>query len=238
VELSKRSPEHKTTPVRSMFESIAPRYDFLNHFLSFGIDFYWRRQAIGLLKSFHPRRILDIATGTGDLAIAALKLEPAEVVGVDVAEEMMKLGREKLTRKGLDGVIKLQLANAERLPFPDGSFDAVTVAFGVRNFENLEVGLSEMHRVLKPEGVTVILEFSRPTIFFIKQVYGFYLERIVPRLGGLISHHRDAYEHLRTSVQGFPDGGDFLELLKKSGFSSVDQHRLTFGIASAYLGRK
>jgi demethylmenaquinone methyltransferase/2-methoxy-6-polyprenyl-1,4-benzoquinol methylase len=221
-----------------MFGPIAHRYDFLNHFLSFGIDFYWRRRAIDLLKPFHPQRILDIATGTGDLAIAALRLEPAEVVGMDIAEEMIKLGREKLRRKGLDSVIKLQLGDAEQLPFPDASFDAVTVAFGVRNFENLEVGLSEMHRVLKPQGFAVILEFSRPKIFFIKQVYGFYLERIVPRLGGLISHHRDAYEHLRTSVQAFPDGGDFLKVLKMCGFFAVDQHRLTFGIASAYLGRK
>lgn len=221
-----------------MFESIAHRYDFLNHLLSFGTDFYWRRAAIRLLKPFHPQRILDIATGTGDLAIEALRLAPAEVVGVDIAEEMMKLGREKLRRKGLDGVIKLQRGNAEQLPFSDGSFDAVTVAFGVRNFENLEVGLSEMHRVLKPQGVAVILEFSRPRTFFIKQVYSLYLERIIPRLGGLISHHRDAYEHLRTSVQGFPDGGDFLKVLKTCGFSAVDQHRLTFGIASIYLGRK
>jgi demethylmenaquinone methyltransferase/2-methoxy-6-polyprenyl-1,4-benzoquinol methylase len=236
--LSKSTPEQKTASVRSMFESIAHHYDFLNHFLSFGIDFYWRRQAISLLKPFRPQRILDIATGTGDLAIAALRLAPAEVVGVDIAEEMMKLGREKLRRKGLDGVIKLQLGNAEQLPFPNGSFDAVTVAFGVRNFENLELGLSEIYRVLKPQGVTVILEFSRPRTFFIKQVHGFYLQRIVPRLGGLISHHRDAYEHLRTSVQGFPDGGDFLKVLKMCGFSAADQHRLTFGIASAYLGRK
>lgn len=238
MELSKQHLEYKTASVRSMFDSIAHRYNFLNHFLSFGIDFYWRRHAIRLLKPFHPQRILDIATGTGDLAIEALKLAPAEVVGVDIAEEMMKLGREKLRRKGLDGAIKLQLANAEQLPFPDRSFDAVTVAFGVRNFENLEVGLSEMHRVLKPQGIAVILEFSRPRAFIIKQIYGFYLERIVPRLGGLISHHRDAYEHLRTSVQGFPDGGDFLKVLERCGFSGVNQHWLTFGIVSAYLGRK
>jgi len=221
-----------------MFESIAHRYDFLNHFLSFGIDFYWRRQAISLLKPFHPKRILDIATGTGDLAVAALRLKPSEVVGVDIAEEMIRHGREKLRRKKLDSVIKLQLGNAEQLPFPNGSFDAVTVAFGVRNFENLDVGLSEIYRVLKSRGAAVILEFSMPRAFCIRQVYSFYLDRVVPRLGGLISHHRDAYEHLRTSVQEFPDGRDFLELLKKCGFSSVYQHRLTFGIASAYLGKK
>jgi demethylmenaquinone methyltransferase/2-methoxy-6-polyprenyl-1,4-benzoquinol methylase len=221
-----------------MFESIAHRYDFLNHFLSFGIDFFWRRRAIRLLETFRPQRILDVATGTGDFAIAALQLKPSEVVGVDIAEEMIKLGREKLRRKGLDGLVKLQLGNAEQLPFPEGSFDAVTVAFGVRNFENLEVGLSEIHRVLKPHGATVILEFSMPRALFIKQVYGFYLERAVPHLGGLISHHRDAYEHLRTSVQGFPDGGEFVKLLRMCGFSAVHQHRLTFGIASTYLGTK
>jgi demethylmenaquinone methyltransferase/2-methoxy-6-polyprenyl-1,4-benzoquinol methylase len=157
---------------------------------------------------------------------------------VDIAEEMIRLGREKLRRKGLNSVIKLQRGNAEELPFPSASFDAVTVAVGVRNFKNLDVGLSEMYRVLKPQGVAVILEFSRPRILIIKQVYGFYLRRIVPRLGGFISHHRDAYEHLRTSVQGFPDGGEFLKVLKLSGFSAVDQHRLTFGIASVYLGTK
>jgi demethylmenaquinone methyltransferase/2-methoxy-6-polyprenyl-1,4-benzoquinol methylase len=221
-----------------MFDTFARHYDFLNHFLSFGIDFYWRRRAIRLLKTFRPHRILDVATGTGDFAIAALQLKPSEVVGVDIAKDMIKRGIEKLRRKGLDHLIKFQFGTAERLQFPNESFDAVTVAFGVRNFENLELGLSEIHRVLKPRGVAVILEFSRPRTFFIKQVYGFYLERIVPGLGGLISHHRDAYEHLCASVQGFPDGGEFLKVLKLCGFSAVDQYRLTFGIASVYLGTK
>lgn len=230
--------ENKTAAVRSMFNSIAHSYDFLNHFVSFGIDFYWRRKAIALLKPFRPQQILDIATGTGDFAISTLTLKPAEVIGVDIAEEMLRLGREKLRRRGLDGLIKLQVGNAEELQFSDNSFDAVTIAFGVRNFENLERGLSEIHRVLKPRGAALILEFSRPKAFPFKQVYSFYLQRIVPILGGAISHNRDAYEYLPQTVAEFPDVESFSRLLKKTGFAGAQRHSLTFGTVSIYLAIK
>lgn len=230
--------ENKTSAVRSMFNSIAPRYDFLNHLLSFGTDFHWRRKAISLLRPLRPQRILDIGTGTGDFAIAALRLDPIEVVGVDIAEEMLKLGEEKLRRKSLNGAIKLQVGNGEQLQFPDASFDAVTVAFGVRNFEHLEHGLSEMRRVLRPGGAALILEFSYPDSFTFKQIYGFYFRRILPAVGGKISHHREAYEYLPRSVEDFPDGDGFLDLLTKCGFRDPRQYRLTFGIASIYLALK
>ena len=236
--MHRKAIETKTDAVRSMFDSIALRYDFLNHLLSFGIDFYWRRKAINLLRQYQPKRILDIATGTGDLAIAALKLKPVEVIGVDIAEEMLRLGRDKLRRKGLDSVIELQVGNAEQLQFPTSSFDAVTVAFGVRNFENLERGLSEIHRVLKPHGVALVLEFSRPRTFPVKQVYGFYLDRIVPILGGAISHNRSAYEYLPQTVAEFPDGKSFLKYLERVGFSEAQCYCLTFGTVSIYLGIK
>jgi demethylmenaquinone methyltransferase/2-methoxy-6-polyprenyl-1,4-benzoquinol methylase len=221
-----------------MFDSIAHRYDFLNHFLSFGVDFYWRRKSISLLKPLRPQRILDVATGTGDFAIAALRLKPTEVVGVDISERMVKLGADKLRKKKLDGYVKLQAGNAEGLQFPDGSFDAVTVAFGVRNFENLKRGLSEMHRVLKRGGAALILEFSSPDKFLFKQVYGFYFRNILPVVGGNISGHPEAYRYLPQSVQAFPDREGFLDVLLSCGFASVRHQRLTFGIASAYLATK
>jgi demethylmenaquinone methyltransferase/2-methoxy-6-polyprenyl-1,4-benzoquinol methylase len=230
--------EDKTSTVRSMFNAIAPRYDFLNHLLSFRRDVYWRRKAIAMLRPYRPQRILDIATGTGDFAIAALSLSPAKVIGVDVAEEMLKFGEGKLRRQHLNGKVDLQLGNAEELEFPDESFDAVTVAFGVRNFGNLERGLSEMKRVLKTGGVVLILEFSSPQSLLFKQVYGFYFGRILPFLGGIISRHREAYEYLPRSVDAFPDGDAFLEVLSKCGFRNVQRQRLTFGIASIYLGTK
>lgn len=221
-----------------MFNAIAPHYDLLNHLLSFGADFYWRRKAIDLLKPLKPRRILDVGTGTADFAIAAVRLKPDEIIGVDIAEEMLKLGYEKLQGKHLDGLVRLELGNAEELQFADDSFDAVTVAFGVRNFENLERGLSEMRRVLKPDGAALILEFSNPDSFPLKQMYGFYFTRIVPFIGRKISRHQDAYQYLPRSVRAFPDGKDFLEVLANCGFRDLSQHAMTFGIASVYLAYK
>lgn len=221
-----------------MFNAIAPRYDLLNHLLSFGADFYWRRKAIDLLKPLKPRRILDVGTGTGDFAIVAVRLKPDEIIGVDIAEEMLKLGNKKLQDKNLNGLVRLEFGNAEELQFADDSFDAVTVAFGVRNFENLERGLSEMRRVLKPGGAALILEFSNPDSFPIKQMYGFYFTKILPLVGGKISHHREAYEYLPRSVDAFPDGGSFLDVLTKCGFRNSQQHVMTFGIATAYLAYK
>ena len=230
--------ENKTAAVRTMFNAIAPRYDFLNHLLSFGTDFRWRRKAIDLLKPLHPQRILDVGTGTADFAIEALRLRPLEVVGVDIAEEMLKLGNEKLRERNLNGVVRLEVGNAERLQFADGSFDAVTVAFGVRNFENLELGLAEMCRVLKPGGAALILEFSSPKAFPFRHIYGFYFSKILPLVGGAISRNRDAYQYLPQSVEGFSDGEGFLKLLKKVGFTGAQQFSLTFGIASIYLAFK
>jgi demethylmenaquinone methyltransferase/2-methoxy-6-polyprenyl-1,4-benzoquinol methylase len=235
---NRREVGRETATVQSMFDSIAHRYDFLNHFLSFGVDFYWRRKSINLLKPLRPQRILDVATGTADFAVAALRLNPSEVVGVDISEGMIKLGANKLRKKKLDGRIKLEVGNAEGLQFPDGSFDAVTVAFGVRNFENLERGLSEMHRVLKRGGAALILEFSSPDKFPIEQVYRFYFRNILPVVGGNISGHPEAYRYLPQSVQAFPDSKGLVDLLLGGGFASVHHQRLTFGIASAYMATK
>ncbi|HCV42596.1 MAG TPA: bifunctional demethylmenaquinone methyltransferase/2-methoxy-6-polyprenyl-1,4-benzoquinol methylase UbiE [Bacteroidetes bacterium] len=224
--------------VRSLFDSIAYRYDLLNHLLSGGIDFYWRRRAIEHLKNLQPKRILDVATGTADFAIAALRLRPGEVIGVDIAEEMLKAGRAKVKKKGLDSLITLQTGEAEKLQFEVGRFDAAIVAFGARNFENLEQGLSEMHRVLRAGGKIVVLEFSRPSHFPFRQLYFFYFRRILPSVGRIVSKSNHAYTYLPDTVMKFPDGDDFLEVLAKTGFSNLLQQRLTFGIATVYAGVK
>ncbi|HEX9006938.1 MAG TPA: bifunctional demethylmenaquinone methyltransferase/2-methoxy-6-polyprenyl-1,4-benzoquinol methylase UbiE [Bacteroidota bacterium] len=222
--------------VRSLFDGIAYRYDLLNHLLSGGVDRYWRRRAIERLRRRSPRRILDVATGTGDLAIAAMRLGPAEVIGVDIAEEMLRRGREKIARRGLSDRITLRQGEAERLDFPDGSFDAATVAFGARNFEDLLQGLREMFRVLRPGGAIVVLEFSRPRLFPFRQLYFLYFRRILPLVGRLISGHADAYRYLPATVLRFPEGQEFLGVLTRAGFTGVAEERLTGGIASIYTG--
>jgi demethylmenaquinone methyltransferase/2-methoxy-6-polyprenyl-1,4-benzoquinol methylase len=229
---------HQQHYVRSLFNSIAYRYDLLNHVLSGGIDFYWRRRAVEHLKDIRPKRILDVATGTADFAIAALGLKPDEVIGVDIAEEMLNVGRAKLKKKGLDSRIRLQTGEAEQLQFDAGRFDAAIVAFGARNFEDLEKGLSEMHRVLRAGGKIVVLEFSRPRHFPFRQLYFFYFRRILPLVGRIVSRSEDAYTYLPDTVMKFPDGDDFLDVLAKTGFSNVLQERLTFGIATIYTGAK
>ena len=183
----------KKEQVATMFDNIAGNYDFLNHFLSFGIDIVWRRKAIRMLRPYHPKYILDVATGTGDLAITALSLKPDKVVGVDISEKMIEVGREKLKQKKLTDKIQLLPGDSEKLIFDNDTFDAVTVAFGVRNFENLEKGLRDIHRVLKPNGVAVILEFSMPTTFPVKQLYSFYFKNILPVIGKMISKDYAAY---------------------------------------------
>lgn len=222
--------------VRSLFDSIAPRYDFLNHLLSGGIDFYWRRRALEHLREIRPLRILDVATGTGDFAIAALRLGPEKIVGIDIAEEMLARGRQKLASRGLEAVITLQTGDAERMEFADGSFDAVIVAFGVRNFENLEPGLGEMRRILRPGGKAVILEFSRPDTFPMKALYPMYFRRVLPLVGGLVSGSSTAYHYLPETVLQFPQGEQFLDILRRTGFSPVAAERLTSGIVSIYTG--
>lgn len=226
----------KKDEVEAMFDAIAPRYDLLNRLLSFGIDRLWRKRAVAMLRVDRPQRILDVATGTADLAIEALALHPQKVVGVDLSEEMLERGRHKVRRLGEAGRVTLQRGDAERLPFSDAQFDAVLVAFGVRNFEHLEQGLREIRRVLRPGGAVVVLEFSRPRAFPVKQLYGAYSRHVLPRVGQAVSGDEGAYRYLPASVAAFPDGADFLERLRAAGFADVRWKPLTFGIASLYKG--
>ena len=228
----------KKEQVAEMFNSISKKYDFLNHFLSLGIDILWRKKAIKLLTKDQPKEILDIATGTGDFAIESLKLNPDRVIGVDISEGMLQVGREKLKRKGLDDKIELRMGDSEKLLFDNNNFDAVIVSFGVRNFENLEKGIADMYRVLKPGGKTVILEFSKPSKFPFKHIYNFYFKAILPKIGRLVSKDKAAYTYLPESVQAFPDGKNFLEVLEKVGFKNTRCKPLTFGISSIYIGEK
>jgi demethylmenaquinone methyltransferase / 2-methoxy-6-polyprenyl-1,4-benzoquinol methylase len=228
----------KKEQIAAMFNSISGKYDFLNHFLSLGIDILWRKRAVRLLKKHQPKLILDIATGTGDFAIEALSLNPEKIIGVDISEGMLSVGREKLIKKNLTDKIELISGDSEFLPFEDNFFDAVIVSFGVRNFENLEKGLSDMLRVLKPGGKVVILEFSKPKSFPFKQVYQFYFQWILPKIGKLISKNHAAYTYLPDSVEAFPDGDDFLNILDKIGFQKNQCTPLTLGISSIYSGSK
>ena len=228
----------KKAEVERMFDAIAGRYDLLNRVLSLGIDVYWRRRAVAQLKDSAPRRILDVATGTADLAVEASRLDPEEIIGIDIAVEMLRVGREKVRKKGLNDVISLQEGDSEALPFEDEVFDAAMVAFGVRNFENLQQGLAEIYRVLAPGGTAVILEFSHPRAFPIKQLYRLYSRQVLPRIGAILSRDSGAYTYLPESVAAFPDGEDFLERLRGAGFSACRWHPLTFGIASLYVGQR
>ena len=230
--------ENKKQQVRAMFNSVAHRYDFLNHFLSAGIDYRWRRKAIKILAKNNPKTILDVATGTGDLAIAALKLNPKKVIGVDIAEDMVEIGKKKIKEKKLEKIIHIQVGDSEDLQFNDNTFDAAIVAFGVRNFENLEKGLSEMYRVLNNNGIIMILEFSKPTATPVRQFYQFYFKNILPFLGRIISGDNSAYTYLPKSVEEFPMGNEFLRILNKVGYTDTQHIPLTFGIASIYTGKK
>lgn len=224
--------------VVGMFNSIAPTYDFLNHFLSLNIDKVWRRKLVKLVAPYKPERILDVASGTGDLAIALNKLKPNGIVGVDISEGMLEVGRKKIARKGLSNTITLLYGDSENLPFPTNSFNAVTVSFGVRNFAHLDLGLSDMCRVLKPGGVVAVLEFSMPRRFPVVQLYKFYFLKMLPFFGKMFSGHSDAYTYLPESVLQFPSGEKFLRLMEEAGFSNVKEKRLSFGIASIYTGEK
>ena len=228
----------KKEQIAAMFNSISGKYDFLNHFLSLGIDILWRKRAVRLLKKHQPKLILYIATGTGDFAIEALSLKPEKIIGVDISEGMLSVGREKLIKKNLTDKIELISGDSEFLPFEDNFFDAVIVSFGVRNFENLEKGLSDMLRVLKPGGKVVILEFYKPKSFPFKQIYQFYFQWILPKIGKLISKNHAAYTYLPYSVEAFPDGDDFLNILNKIGFQKNQCTPLTLGISSIYSGSK
>jgi len=230
--------EGKAEAVEDMFDAVAPRYDLLNRVLSVGIDQYWRSRAVRTLTDEQPRRVLDVATGTADLAVKIQRtLHPRETVGIDLSTEMLDRGRKKLERNGLSSRIPLQKADAADLPFDDGSFDAAFVAFGVRNFEDLDAGLGEILRVLRPGGTLVVLEFSTPRTFPVKQLYSWYSRHILPRIGGLLSPDQGAYEYLPSSVAAFPDGVDFLRRMEGVGFGDLEWTPLTFGIASLYTGR-
>lgn len=228
--------ESKKKQVAEMFDNIAGNYDFLNHFLSLGIDVLWRKRAIKLLKKDNPKRILDVATGTADFALQTMSIKPDHITGVDISNKMLDVGRVKIKKKLLENKIELKYGDSENLPFEDGDFDALTVAFGVRNFENLEKGLKEMSRVLKPGGRAVILEFSKPKVFPIKQIYNFYFKFILPFIGKYFSKDHRAYTYLPESVASFPEDQDFLDILDQCGYQNTRQIRLSFGIASIYTG--
>lgn len=228
----------KKEQVAEMFNNIAPRYDFLNRLLSLGIDVLWRKKAVRILKKENPKTILDIATGTADFAIESMSLNPDKIIGIDISENMLSHGRVKIKAKGLAHKIELRSGDSENLQFDDNSFDAITVAFGVRNFENLEKGLKEMNRVLKKGGTSIVLEFSKPNTFPFKQIYNFYFLNILPGIGKLISKDSSAYTYLPESVNAFPDGENFLAIYEKAGFNQLKQYKLMFGIASIYFGKK
>jgi len=230
--------ESKKAQVAEMFNNISQRYDLLNHILSMGIDILWRRKAIKLLQEVKPDTVLDVATGTGDFAIEALRLKPSKITGIDISQGMLDMGKIKMKNKGYDSKIEMLLGDSENLPFNDNMFDAITVGFGVRNFENLEKGITEMYRVLSEKGKIAILEFSKPRKFPIKQFYNFYFLNVLPAIGKLISKDPRAYTYLPESVKAFPDGEDFVSIMQKCGYKEVKQIPLTFGIASIYIGKK
>jgi demethylmenaquinone methyltransferase / 2-methoxy-6-polyprenyl-1,4-benzoquinol methylase len=229
----------KKEQVARMFNDIAPRYDFMNRFLSAGTDVHWRKKALRLLKKDRPQTILDVATGTADVALmAAPILSPNKIIGIDIAEGMLELGRKKIREAGLEHMIELQTGDSESIQFPDNVFDAVTVSFGVRNFQHLENGLQEIRRVLKDGGKLIVLEFSKPDLPVIKQLYNFYVGVVGPVLGKLFSSNREAYQYLNDSVQKFPEGKAFLEILHKTGFRTTSSKRLSLGICTIYIGIK
>ena len=228
----------KKQQVARMFNSISRRYDLLNHLLSAGVDLYWRKRAISRLRTLKPKLILDVATGTGDFAVEAISLKPEKIIGVDISEGMLEIARTKIREKNLDSRISLMQGDSENLPFPENMFDAVIVAFGVRNFENLGKGLADMFRVMKPGGKAVILEFSKPDRFPFKEFYGFYFRYIVPVVGRWVSRDPAAYNYLPESVHAFPRGTAFLNIMSEAGFRETTCTRLTFGICSIYTGTK
>ncbi len=229
----------KTNQVADMFDDIAHRYDFLNRFLSAGIDVQWRKKAIGFLKDIAPRNLLDVATGTADVALMADKiLNLQSVTGIDISAGMLEIGRKKIKNAHLQDKIKLILGDSAEMPFETNSFDAVTVAFGVRNFQHLEKGLGEILRVLRPGGKLVVLEFSRPKIGFVKTFYNFYMKNIAANVGRYFSKSNCAYEYLDESIQKFPEGRDFIKILDDLGYVNTLIKPLSLGICSIYCGTK
>ncbi len=234
----KNSSRSKKDQVEEMFDNISSKYDLLNHLLSINIDKVWRKRAVNRLSKFKPGTILDIATGTGDFAVAVSKINPRQITGIDISEGMLNIARKKIQKKGLTHLIKVLKADSENLPFENAAFDAAVVGFGVRNFENLEKGISEIFRVLKPGGIFIVLEFSKPVKAPFKQLYNFYFTNLLPLVGRFISKDKSAYHYLPESVGEFPDGQDFINVLQKAGFGKPAWHPQTFGIASVYEVQK
>ena len=228
----------KTKQIATMFDNIAHRYDFLNRSLSMGIDIIWRKKAIAQLKEIQPKAILDVATGTGDFALEAMSLNPDKITGVDISVGMLELGKVKIAKKNLSDKIEMVVGDSENLPFADNTYDAATVAFGVRNFENLEKGLTDINRVLRPGGKLVVLELSTPKKFPVKQLFGFYFNNILPIFGKMLSKDASAYTYLPMSVNAFPDGEDFKKVMTAAGFQHNTSKSLTLGICSLYTGVK
>ncbi len=229
----------KKEQVADMFNSIAFRYDFLNRFLSAGIDITWRKKAIRQLTALQPQTVLDVATGTADVALMTYDLlHPKKIIGIDISEGMLDLGRKKITARNLDNTIQLFTGDSENIGFQADTFDAITVAFGVRNFQNLSKGLEEMRRVLKPGGKLVVLEFSKPKNVLFKGVYNIYMNNIAPGFGKMVAKNKDAYQYLNDSVQAFPEGDSFLGIMKEAGFNQTYLQKLTLGICTIYCGTK
>lgn len=229
----------KKQQVAGMFDDISGKYDFLNRFLSAGIDIRWRKLALRQLKELNPKTMLDVATGTADVAIMATEmLKPEKITGIDISNGMLDIGRKKIAKLGLEGTINLLNGDSEAISFRDNSFDAITVAFGVRNFQQLETGLKEIKRVLKPGGKLVVLEFSKPKMPFVKSIYNFYMKIVTPNMGKLFSKNRHAYKYLDESIKKFPEGKNFTDILDKLGYKTTYCKSLSLGICSIYCGTK
>jgi demethylmenaquinone methyltransferase/2-methoxy-6-polyprenyl-1,4-benzoquinol methylase len=235
----KESSSSKKQQVAAMFDDIAFKYDFLNRFLSAGIDIRWRKKAIKQIAALQPKKILDVATGTADVAIIASGiLKPDKIIGIDISDGMLEIGRQKVEKAGLKQIIELLNGDSETINFKNDSFDAVTVAFGVRNFQHLEKGLSEIYRVLKPGGKLVVLEFSKPKMLGVKSIYDLYMKVITPNVGRLFSKNRNAYKYLDASIQKFPEGKNFTQILDNLGYLNTYCKPLSLGICSIYCGTK
>lgn len=234
----KENDKSKKEQVADMFNNISSKYDLLNHTLSMGIDILWRKRAVRILKPFKPKQILDLATGTGDFAVELARLKPEKIYGVDISKGMLEVGQVKMAKKGIADLVVMEVGDSENLRFEDNKFDAITVGFGVRNYENLKKGLVEMHRVTRPGGHVMIIEFSKPTKFPVKQLYNFYFKGILPKIGKLISKDNAAYQYLPDSVDAFPFGTAFLDILNEVGYKEAKCIPLTFGISSIYWARK
>ncbi|MEL6588826.1 MAG: bifunctional demethylmenaquinone methyltransferase/2-methoxy-6-polyprenyl-1,4-benzoquinol methylase UbiE [Bacteroidota bacterium] len=228
----------KRVQVEEMFDNIAPKYDLLNRLMSAGVDITWRRKAIKNLAPYQPKVVVDIATGTGDFAIEAAKLKPESIIGIDISNEMLRVGRDKMKKKGLDQLIDMRNGDSEDLKLETDSVDAITVGFGVRNFQNLKKGLAEIRRVLRAGGAVAILEPSFPTTFPLKQLFAFHFRVLTPLLGKIVSGDNSAYTYLPESVKAFPNGDEFVQICKEVGFSKAEYIPLTFGMCSMYILEK